>query len=89
MPDLSVSDNNMSSALHMKYGCQCIGMNFQNADSNLIQYLEMFNREGYAFILKPEELRHIPIKVDAPKPQNKELSYANKVISEPYFKHEI
>lgn len=89
MPDLSVSNDNINAALHMKYGCQFICMNMQNVDSNLIYYLETFNKEGSAFMLKPEELRFIPKTVDKPAPQKKDLSFANKKIEQPYFKHEI
>jgi hypothetical protein len=89
MPDLTTKSNNMNSSIHMKYGCQMICMNYQNKDSNLEFYIDQFNKNGSAFMLKPLELRYIPVTIDTPKPQNKELSYANKTISEPYFKHEI
>jgi hypothetical protein len=89
LQDLSTSSENMNSTLHMKYGCQLICMNFQNLDSNMLYYLDMFNNTGSAFILKPEELRYIPVTIDLPKKQDKELSFANKEIKEDYFNHQI
>lgn len=84
-PDLSETNDNLSSALHMKYGIQCICMNFQNLDENLIYYLEQFNRERSGFILKPQELRYIPITVERPKKQDPKVSFASQKVEKPYF----
>lgn len=89
MPDLSNSDSNMPVLTHIKYGCQMPCMNFQNMDSNLQFYLEYFNKVGSAFVLKPDELRYIPVRMKTPTQQDPKLSYARRVIKKPYFKHEI
>jgi hypothetical protein len=89
MPDLSNDSTNMQVLLHFKYGCQMPCMNFQNMDSNLEYYLEYFNKTGSAFVLKPKELRYIPVMMKEPTPQDPKLSYARRVIKKPYFKHEI
>lgn len=85
MPDSMVSSQNMNSALHMKYGCQMICMNFQNKDANLEYYLDMFNKSESAFILKPEDLRYTETLVAKPKAQTEQVSFANKEVNEPYF----
>ena len=89
MPDLSNDSTNMNVLLHFKYGCQMPCMNFQNMDANLEYYLEHFNKTGSAFVLKPKELRYIPVMMKEPTSQDPKLSYARKVIKKPYFKHEI
>ena len=81
--------DNIDSSIHMKLGCQMICMNFQNVDNNLIFYLEQFNEAGSAFILKPSQLRYIPVASKIPKQQNPDLSYAPKVVKKPYFTHQI
>lgn len=90
MCDLAnTTPENMSAMVHMKFGCQMICMNFQNVDEHLVFYLEQFNKSKSAFKLKPAELRYIPVKSKVPTPQKKELSYAPRVVSKPYFSHTI
>jgi len=85
MPDLQVSDANMDSTLHFKYGCQMICMNFQSVDDNLLFFLDKFNEAGSAFALKPAELRYIPQVLPDPKPQDKKLSYAQRKLQKSYY----
>ena len=80
---------NMDASVHMKLGCQMICMNFQSVDDNLLFYLDQFNEAGSAFILRPPQLRYIPMKSKIPKKQNPELSYAPKLLQKPYFSHEF
>lgn len=87
LPDLKGSDENFDPAIHFKTGCQCVCMNFQNVDEYLIYYLEEFNNAGSAFILKPENLRYVPLIAKTPTPQDKKLSYAPKELKKPYFRH--
>lgn len=89
MPDLHASDTNMAPDIHQKMGCQMVCMNFQNVDSHLIYYLEEFNTNGSAFILKPEALRYIPIMAKTPTKQDPSLSYAPREVKKPYFRHVI
>ena len=89
MPDLSPNDDNMEVLIHIKYGVQMPCMNFQNMDSNLEFYMNFFNDAGFAYVLKPKELRYIPVQMKTPTPQDPKLSYARRVIQKPYFKHEI
>jgi len=89
MPDLKADNDNINPGLHFKMGCQMVCMNFQNVDSNLIYYLEEFNTNGSAFMLKPESLRYVKVYAENPTAQNPELSYAPKQLKKPYFNHII
>ena len=93
MPDLSTEITNPSPSIHMSYGVQMVAMSFQpegsSIDAKLEAYLNFFNKERSAFVLKPEKLRYIPVTVPVPKTQNPELSFSQKTIDKPYFKHVI
>ena len=52
-------------------------------------YLNQFNEAESAFILKPEELRYIPIIAKIPVQQDPALSYAPLIIDKSYVKHII
>ena len=49
----------------------------------------VFDLTGYAFVLKPEALRYVIVTIDAPPPQNPDLSYATRTISSDYYSFEI
>ena len=83
LPDLSSLNDNQSASLQQKYGCQMTCMNYQNLDTNLTYYLKFF--QNYAFILKPKNLRYIPVSFKQPTPQDVALSYAPRSISMPQF----
>jgi hypothetical protein len=89
MPDLGPNDANYPSGLAMSYGCQMVGMNFQNFDSNMEFYDIMFDEAGSAFVLKPKNLRYIPETIKNPPPQNPELSYANRKVESDYYSFNI
>jgi hypothetical protein len=84
-----MSGKNSSANLHMKYGCQMIGMNFSLVDSNLKYYCGLFNDTGFAYILKPEDERYVVVTIPEPTPQDPKLSYARKTVEKPYFKMSI
>ena len=89
IPDLTSDSDNMKVSLHMKYGCQFNCMNFQTVDENLEYIVNLFNENGSAFMLKPKQLRYIPVTVEEPPDQNPEYSYAPRTIEKPYFSHKI
>jgi hypothetical protein len=80
LPDLSSSSKNPSAILSLNYGCQMVGLSLQSYDPSLEYYNEMFDKAGTAFVLKPKELRHIPVTIPAPPPPDPKLSYKNRVI---------
>ena len=89
MPDLSAFNTNVSASLHMKYGVQMVGMNFQNFDENMEYYDLLFDGAGSAFVLKPKPLRYVPVTIPEPTPQNPDLSYAKREIKEDYYNFNI
>jgi hypothetical protein len=89
MPDLSTEDTNSPASLHMKYGCQLIGMCYQNYDAHLEFYETFFAEKKSAFVLKPEHLRYFPIKIKLPPPVDPALSYAPRAIKADYYNFKI
>tara|TARA_B110000444_G_scaffold135194_4_gene126985 strand:- start:11514 stop:12731 length:1218 start_codon:yes stop_codon:yes gene_type:complete len=59
LPDINNSIENYDPILAINNGCQFIGMKFQNIDSNLISFFNLFTEFGsrYSFVLKPSHLR--------------------------------
>jgi len=62
------------------WGCQMVAMCFQEEarDEKLKAYEDKFASVGYAFILKPEDLRYVPITIPAPKPPNPKASMESR-----------
>lgn len=81
LPNISGNNKNYSSALAMTYGCQMIGMSFQNFDNNLKYYTKYFDDAGSAFVLRPDRYRYIPVFIPKPKCQDPEVTFANKTLS--------
>lgn len=80
LPDLSPTNKNYSPALVMSYGCQFVGMSFQNFDPYMEYYTQMFDEAGSAFILRPEMYRYIPLFITKPLPQDPNYSYATRTV---------
>lgn len=62
------------------WGCQIVAMCFQEEarDEKLKAYEDKFASVGYGFILKPEELRYVPIKIAPPRPPNPKSSMESR-----------
>lgn len=78
LPDYSTENKNKAVDLAMSYGCQMVGMSFQNFDTNMEYYTKKFDDAGSAFILKPNRYRHIPIFIAEPPLQDPNNSYATR-----------
>jgi len=91
IPDLGYNPENPSGVVMRECGVQFIGMRYSaNAiDANVGESDAFFNADGHAFVLKPEHLRYVPIMIDAPAPQNPDLSYAPRTISSNYYQFQI
>lgn len=89
MPDLSVYNNNVSPILTFNYGCQWVGMNFQNFDDNMEYYTMFFDKVGHAFVLKPENLRFVPVTIPDPTPQNPANSFTTRNVSTDYYSFSV
>lgn len=62
----SKSENVNDTALAITYGCQFIAMSFQSDDANINAYNTKFKDVGSAFILKPDNLRYVPLTIAPP-----------------------
>lgn len=89
MPDKGVSPDNPNTVVMREMGCQMLGMRYQNIDVNIEENDAFFNNNGYAFVLKPENLRYIPVTVPLPPPQNPELAYAPKIVESDFYNFSI
>ena len=89
MPDKGSNPENPSSVVMRETGCQLLGMRYQTIDTNIEENDIFFDENGYAFVLKPEKLRYIPITIPLPPPQNPELSYATRTVQSDFYKFDI
>jgi len=85
LPDLSPTMTNPSSTLSLNYGCQMVALSLQSFDSSLEYYNEVFDLAGSAFVLKPAELRFIPVTIPTPPPPNPAYSYQKRDIKADYY----
>jgi hypothetical protein len=89
MPDKGSNPENPSSVVMRETGCQLLGMRYQKIDTNIEENDIFFDENGYAFVLKPEKLRYVPVTIELPPPQNPELSYATRTVQSDFYKFEI
>jgi hypothetical protein len=89
MPDKGINPDNPSSLVMREMGCQLLGMRYPKIDTNIEENDIFFNENGYAFVLKPENLRYIPVTIPLPPPQNPELSYATRTVQSDFYKFDI
>jgi hypothetical protein len=89
MPDKGTNPDNPSGIVLRETGTQMLAMRYQLFDTNLEESDMFFDFAGYAFVLKPEKLRYVPVTIDAPPPQNPEVSYATRSISSDYYQFDI
>ena len=89
MADKGSNPDNPSSLVMREMGCQLLGMRYQQIDTNIEENDIFFNENGYAFVLKPEKLRYIPVTIPLPPPQNPELSYATRTVQSDFYKFNI
>lgn len=85
IPDNGSSPPNPNGILCRASGCQMVAMRFQNTDSYLSEDASFFNQCGYAFCLKPQDLRYTVVTIPAPTPQNPNYSYATRNVSTNYY----
>lgn len=81
LPDPSMSAQNYDPMPPSLAGCQCMAQSFQLLrDGNLAVYNEWFESGPMksAFLLKPANLMFVPQTIQAPTPQNPQLSFASR-----------
>jgi len=89
LPNLSERNDNPNYSITNNYGCQVLGMCFQNNDSNLKSYNNFFNASRFAFVLKPKNKRYIPITIQKPPPFPEKYSYEPRTISGDFWEFQI
>ena len=81
LPDSSMSAENYDPMPPSLAGCQCMALSFQLLrDGNLAVYNDWFESGPMksAFLLKPADLMFVPQTIQAPTPQNPQLSFASR-----------
>lgn len=89
MPDKGSNPENPSSLVMREMGCQLLAMRYQTIDVNVEENDIFFDEKGYAFVLKPDNLRYIPVTIPLPPAQNPELSYATKSVQSDFYSFNI
>lgn len=89
MPNKSSNVKDVAPTLSMTYGCQLVGMPLQQRGTFTDYYNKYFNDQNSAFVLKPPELRYVPVTIPVPPPVDPKLSYAKREVEEDYYKFSI
>lgn len=89
MPDNGANPPNPDPIVLRETGCQYLGMRYQLIDTNSETVDIFFDENGYAFVLKPERLRYVPVEIPIPPAQNPELSYATRTVQSDFYKFDI
>jgi hypothetical protein len=85
MPDKGTSPPNPSAVVCRETGTQMTAMRYQNYDVNLQEDEKFFNDNGYAFVLKPDRLRYIPVTIPTAVPQDPAVSYQTREVTSDYY----
>lgn len=85
IPDNGSNPANPSGIVSRASGCQMVAMRYQLVDNYLMENTLFFDKAGYAFALKPFDLRYQVVSVPAPTPQNPEYSYATRTSTTDYY----
>lgn len=89
MPEVSATPVNPNAIICRETGCQMIGMCYQLNDVFLQENNQFFDNNGYAFVLKPENLRYAEVTIPAPTQPNPALSYQTRTVSSEYYSFNI
>jgi hypothetical protein len=84
-PDVGSNPSNPSGMLCRAIGCQMVAMRYQYVDNFLKENAIFFDEGGYAFVLKPENMRYQPVTIPDPTPQKPAYSYATRNASSDYY----
>lgn len=88
-PDKGSNPSNPSGLLCRTYGCQMVAMRYQFVDNFLEENALFFDTASYAFVLKPQALRYVPVTIPDPTPQNPNYSYATRNVSSDYYNFNV
>lgn len=88
-PDISHNPSNPSISTSNLLGIQFTTINFSNKDSNYKTALNYFSNSGNAFVLKPADLRYIPVTIQVPNDPPPSYSFAPRSQSARYYSFQI
>ena len=84
-PNLTYNPQSPNVIASQALGIQCVGMRYiyssSSLNSFLIQNEDFFDSNGYAFVLKPADLRYIPSTFPLPTPLPSSYSFAPRSLS--------
>jgi hypothetical protein len=89
MPDKGTSPPNPSAVVARETGSQMTAMRYQNYDVNLQEDEKFFNDNGYAFVLKPDRLRYIPVTIPTAVAQDPAVSYQTRQVTSDYYDFKV
>lgn len=89
IPDKGSNPENPSSAILRENGCQMLALRYNNNNAQLEENEDFFKKHGYAFVLKPENLRFKQVTIDVPTPQNPQLAFVTKEVKSDFYKFNI
>jgi hypothetical protein len=84
-PDSGSNPDNPNGVLSRDAGCQMVAMRYQTVDNYLLQSTLFFDNCGYAFCLKPEDLRYKPVTIAEPTTQDPALSYETRNVTTDFY----
>lgn len=87
LPDGGPNPENPNAIILRKLGIQMIAMHYSNQDSNIQENEQFFNNSGYAFVLKPPELRYKPVYIPDPEPPT--VSLKKREVKGDFFNFEL
>jgi hypothetical protein len=84
-PDSGSNPVNPNGVLSRDAGCQMVAMRYQTVDNYLLQSTLFFDNCGYAFCLKPQDLRYQPVTIPEPTTQDPALSYETRNVTTDFY----
>ena len=85
LPNVGANPPNPCGLVARETGAQLVAMRFQMIDSFLEENTTFFDEGGYAFVLKPQNLRYTENTIPTATPQNPDYSYATRNQSTNYY----
>jgi len=70
LPDGGVNPPNPSATLARAMGCQMVAMRYQYVDHYLVSDINLFDDCGYAFCVKQDKDKYVPVVIPPPTPQD-------------------
>lgn len=89
IPNNGSNPENPSGPLCREAGCQLVAIRYQQDDAFLAENNWFFDDATYAFALKPERLRYIPVTIPDPVPQKEEYSYGTRSVATDFYNYNI